>query len=191
MNWNKIIITSIESLPEIIKSLSWPVAVVIIIFIFRKPIGDLIKRIEEAETKWAKIKFKKGLEEVKSIAKETEKKPEREAEIIEKDIYSPISEIISSWNDVENTCQKLLAAKGQHIPLTFRALGSRLKRHNLIDNEHAMILDKLRQLRNVAVHGGSEAIDSDDASEFIRLSENIIEYLREQIDSSNPTPPGR
>ena len=88
---------------------------------------------------------------------------------------------MSAWADVEDVCRELLAKKGVHVPRTYRALGSRLKRSQLIDSEHAAILDKLRQVRNIAVHGAPETVGAREAQEYIVLADRMMTYLNRQL----------
>ncbi len=173
MNWNEIIITSIKSFHH------WPIAIVIIIYILRQPIGKLIEQLAELKIKCGDFsaEMKKFEEKAKDIMPPKEKVEEIKKEIT----YSPVTEIISTWSDVENACKKILEVNGKNIPLTFRAIGSRLKSFNLIDDQHGRMLDNLRQLRNIAVRGRSDTIDSDDAAKFIGLAEILINHIDDKI----------
>lgn len=107
--------------------------------------------------------------------------PEEIQKFEAKVLYNPVAEVMSAWADVEGLCQTLLAKKGENVPKNYRALGSRLKRNQLIDSEHADILDKLRQVRNIAVHGAPGTVDAHEAQEYIMLSELMISYLHSQL----------
>lgn len=177
----------LELVPPIIASLAWPLAAIVIVCLLRRHLQKLIDRLEKAETKWGKLTFSKAIDDIKAdfvkvegIATADESLEETEKPET-KELYAPIAEVMSGWADVEGLCQQLLAKKGVPVPKTYRALGSRLKRNQLIDSEHAAILDKLRQVRNIAVHGAPETVGSREAQEYIALADRMIGYLNHQI----------
>lgn len=170
----------------VVRSLAWPAAAVVIVCLMRRHLEKLIDRLEKAETKWGSLTFK-AIADIKAdfVAVEGPVIPDEssaEAEKIEdKELYAPVAEVMSAWADVESLCQQLLAKNGVDVPGPYRALGSRLKRNQLIDVEHAAILDKLRQVRNIAAHGGPDTVSSWEAREYIALSARMMTYLNRQL----------
>lgn len=173
----------------IIASLAWPFTVIAIVLLLRRHLQKLIDRLEKVETKWGNFTFPRGLDDIKAnfdkveglatadeLLEKTEK-PET------KELYVPVAEVMSGWADVERLCQQLLEKKGGvHIPKPNLASWLRLlKRNQLIDSEHAAILDKLRQLRNIAVHGGPGTVGACEAQEYIALADRMMRYLGRQI----------
>ncbi|MEX0703632.1 MAG: hypothetical protein WD069_16165, partial [Planctomycetales bacterium] len=131
--------------------------------------------------------FSKAIADIKAdfVALEgtvTADEPAAETEKLEgKGLYAPAAEVMSAWADVESLCQRLLEKNGVHVPGPYRALGSRLKRNQLIDPEHAAILDKLRQIRNIAAHGGPDIVSACEAREYIALAGRMMTYLNRQL----------
>jgi len=159
-------------LSAVVASLAWPGAAVVIVCLLRRDLQGLIDRLEKAETKWGSVTFSEAIADIKAdvVAVEGAPTPDEtaaEPERLEgKELYAPAAEVMSAWADVETLCQQLLAKKGVAVPGPYRALGSRLKRNQLIDPEHAAILDKLRQVRNIAAHGGPDTVSACDAREY-------------------------
>ncbi len=177
----------LEIIPPIIASLAWPVTAIVIVCLLRRHLQKLIDRLEKAETKWGNLIFSKAIDDIKAqfVKIEGEVTSDESLEETEKpetkELYAPVSEVISVWADVEGLCQQLLAKKDVSIPKTYRALGSRLKRNQLIDPKHAAILDKLRQVRNIAVHGAPDTVGVREAQEYIVLANRMMTYLNRQL----------
>jgi hypothetical protein len=96
-------------------------------------------------------------------------------------VYLPRAEVLESWLQIEQLCRKLLAHAGEPVPPNFRALGSRLKRYQLIDAAHEDVLDNLRHGRNLAAHG--ERVSADDARVYRNVAANMIAYLNTRLQA--------
>lgn len=156
--------------------IAWPVVVILIILIFKKPLSKLIPSIKKIDMKFLLIEFERGTNEVEDIL-QPETKEEKHF------IYSPITEINDIWLEIENNCRELLKKNKYPIPKTYRALGSRIKKYNLIDEKHRLVLDKLRQLRNIAVRIGEKEIPQKVACKFINLSTVFINYINQELEN--------
>ena len=64
-------------------------------------------------------------------------------------------------------------------PRVFGTLRSR----GLIDDDVAILVLELKQLRNEAVHTPQPDISTADAKEYIDIAERVVEYLRQQRPS--------
>ncbi|HJO92300.1 MAG TPA: hypothetical protein QF753_02770 [Victivallales bacterium] len=157
--------------------IAWPTVTIIALFVFKKPLLKIIPFIEEINIKGIRLKFCQGLKDTDEVLKS--KIPIEN----ENKIYSPIIQINDIWIEIEKSCQNLLKKNNHKAPKIYRALGSRIKKYNLIDKKHGVVLDKLRQLRNLASHIGENNISQNDANEFIRLSTIFIEYINEKLET--------
>jgi hypothetical protein len=188
----------LEFIGPVIASLAWPIAAIVIVCLLRGHLGKLLDRVERAETKWANLSFSRAIRDVGAEFLAVEGKATDEQGVepkelltvegkatdeqgVEPEMYAPVAEVMSAWADVEDLCRELLAKKGVNVPRTYRALGSRLKRNQLIDSEHSAILGKLRQVRNIAVHGSPETVGAREAQEYIILAHRMMTYLDRQL----------
>jgi hypothetical protein len=96
-------------------------------------------------------------------------------------VYLPRAEVLEAWLQIEQLCGKLLAHAGERVPPNFRALGSRLKRYQLIDAAHEDVLDNLRNGRNLAAHG--ERVSADDARAYRNAAADMIGYLNTRLQA--------
>lgn len=168
-------------------SVAWPIAVVVIVCLLRPHLQKLIDRLEKAETKWGNLTFSKAIDDIRArllTIEGTVTCDESQQELDEpatEELYAPVAEVMSAWGEVESLCRQLLAKNEVHVPRTWRALGSRLKRYHLIDSEHAAVLDKLRQVRNIAAHGSPDTVSAHDAQEYVILADRVTRYLSQKI----------
>ena len=91
--------------------------------------------------------------------------------------------IVQVWMEFERTAQKFLVSRGYGLKKTFRGLGMTLKSSGILDSRHLIMLDSLRNLRNLAVHSEAGATNSDDVDEARRLSSELCKYLNSKDKS--------
>src|SRR5262249_50260925 len=166
----------------VLKQLAWPTAALLIVWLLRGPLAELIRHtdvVERDNDGNLRIKFHKIVQAIQQAL--PAEISTIEGKVLNQEVYSPITEIMEAWIQIEERCRKLLARNGQPVPQTFRALGTRLKQHRLLDDKHADALDKLRQGRNLAVHGGLQSIDSTEAAQYLRLADEMIQFLDRRL----------
>jgi len=177
----------LELIPPTVASLAWPVTAIVIVCLVRRQLQELISRLEKAERRFGSLIFPNAIADIKADLVTVEGVPTPDPSLEEtekpeaKDLYAPVAEVMSAWADVEKLCQQLLAKNGHHVSGAYRDLGSRLERNRLIDHGHAAILDKLRQVRNIAVHGGPGTVGAREAQEYSMLASHMTAYLYRQL----------
>ncbi len=157
MDWKTFII-------EILNAVSWPVAAVIGVWLFRKPIYDLIPLIKKLKYKELEMEFS---EQVRELKKESEKAlpstDKQETKLIEnKSKYlqlldiSPRSAVLEAWLELETAMidnihrHELINHEG--ILRGHSRLGHVLLKENIINKGQFDLFHKLRELRNRAAH---------------------------------------
>lgn len=199
MNW-------LDFFAAIVESLAWPVACVVLVSLLRKPLTELLialTRLKNLEFKDLKLSFSDELRELKnkaaeSIASET---PKEQASLSPNpDVHPKISEakrlasdfpepaVAVGWQAVEEALSKAvdrlgLAPETGTLPPT-RSI-ELLNSKGYLHRENVEILQRMRNLRNAAVHGsrGYFEIFTDDANEFIALASAIVKTLNEIAES--------
>lgn len=177
----------IRSLTNLMTSFTWPLAIVMLAIMFRSSLNSLLNKIANIDAMGVKIRFRAGLDNAKKDLAHVGTKPSI-ADSDENTSHVPAVDIQSAWLDVETACRNLLRRKGRKVPNSYRALGSRLKEFRLVDELHGSVLDKLRNLRNIAMHPAAETLTESDAKEFVFLAEQMIEYLDKQSADLNINP---
>lgn len=184
---------------NLISSVVWPLIVVSIVVLLRKPLRELIRdlgrRLRSIKFPGGEAEFSQELAEIKEAADEANLPPVEAVPTgaplllgVEVDIsqwarlaeLSPTAAISEAWRQVENAMRE--AARRFDIPESetrsaialIRALG---KRQALSPDTVAIVSD-LRGIRNTAAHGMKVEISQSDAIEYISLARRIIAALR-------------
>lgn len=193
-----------EFIASLIGSLAWPMAVLVLAWMFRSSLGRLLsgnikrwkagpagleveyweKAIAEARQELAQDRASTPAE----VAAAEEGPREFRDEMTELAVISPRSAVMESFRRVELQLRSMLELVGveQVRPTGARAMAETAVQHGLIT---AATLDAIRgmsTLRNLAAHGhGDSEIDQVRALEFIDLAEAVLFALEH---SSPPRP---
>ena len=181
---------------QLLEAIAWPVALVVGITLFRRPIIKLIPTLRSARYKDLELQFGKRLDELGSQAEKAEL-PEPEArpawvyespdewtfrDYIER--LAPISPrvaIAEAWRRVELALRDAASRRGQRIPGDVMTLSRQLESGGILPRDAASLVRDLRPLRNQAIHAHELDLDPEQAIEFAALAERII--------ASIPVPP--
>ncbi len=176
--------TVFEFISSLVNSLAWPISLVIILIIFRKYIIKIIPSIEKLKYKDFEVEFSKTMKELMDKSKEDiEKQSIKENKLkisAENKLFglvdiSPRSAILESWLLVETAASKALQRKDpEMIKKTYMIaplrLGEYLNRNQLINANQLEIFNKLREIRNKAVHVSEAQFNVNEVTEYIKLS---------------------
>lgn len=179
-----------EYLPFIsclIKSIAWPVAVVLIVLLLRRSLAHLILSLKSFRYRDLELGFEQKLSEVKRGFKKIEidtssdnsKSTPLWNRILNQTEESPTSSILNAWEEILSTIE-YLAEKYEfsiHI-FPFRKMIEDLCDMRIINIEQAEVIENLLALRNLAAHGGDLRINVRQAREVIFLSRKLAEYLK-------------
>ena len=191
---------------NIIPSLAWPIATVILVVIFKKPICNIIPNLQQLRHLKVKdmveIEFEKNIVETKLLANEA-KLPDSK-EILKPDSKStsndmpseidrrieylfrlsednPRAAIIESWLMLEE-CLRDIAAKYQlsfdKFSVTMKFINV-LAQHELINSDIKSIIEHLRLLRNKSVHDYNFDLKSAQAKEYVELTLRVMAALQQ------------
>jgi len=175
---------------ELIKTLIWPLTVLVIVILLRKPIVGLIPLLQRIRYKDFELEFGRQIREVRAEANEELPPPRKvEAEIPQAPdpllalaSVSPRAAVIESWRHVETAA--LDAAQRNNVPLKYRDAASpvrvirALENANVVDPAVMAIFHDLRALRNQAAHAPEFALSTEAVLEYVELAKRLIDYLR-------------
>ena len=184
---------------SIVSSLIWPIVVVFIVIILRRPLQDLIadlgRRLHSIKFPGGEAEFSDELAEIKEAADEANLPPAPisppvgplllEVEGYEKQWIklaelSPRAAITEAWRQVEIAMREVarryeISEKDSRSPLTLiRELGKR----QILTPDILAIVGDLRGIRNTAAHGLRVEITQTDAAEYVALAKRVIAKLR-------------
>jgi hypothetical protein len=185
----QVAIALIQSGAETWKAIAWPGAVLVVVLMLRREVGELIGRVQEIPFRGGSIKF--GIKEVKQLADEAHL-PEAETpapEVIRLRPpgllpylqgvaeVSPRLAIIEAWRRLEGELMdKVTGWRGPGRPTGMR-LTEQLLREEVIDPNLAQIIDRLRFVRNKAIHARDFEVSGSDALEYVRTVERVAKKL--------------
>jgi len=187
-----------------IDKIIWPTFLLVIIFIFRSQISNILLSISKLKYKDFEINLKDEISNIKATIKASEKIPpmkkikkeqigKEESKVETTSILKDARELIElehtigitmGWTALEVEIRKLVLRKNRDSD--YKSVNSTLqnlwflKEENIIDLETYFILEKMRDLRNKAVgHAKFHVeISSNDSFEYIDLAENLIDKLK-------------
>lgn len=177
---------------SVIGSLAWPVAIIVVVLIFRKQLLRIAPWLRELEVGNVKMKFAEELAKATDAA-EAIPAPNASAAapppVTDNDLvlaeHAPIGLVLQSWMNVENALNDAAmkhdltsTLKGTSRPLPTYRLISDLQERGAITTATAKTLSYLRDLRNQVAHRRG-VIDSEQALEYARLAKKVIEALND------------
>jgi hypothetical protein len=172
----------------VIGSLAWPLAVVLLVIVLRKPIKQLFPHLQRLKYKEFELEFGKRVEEVRDeVARELpgetpialladESSPlARLAEV------SPRSAVLEAWRDVELAALDVARAIGgesfRNKTLTFQAI-LLLEQKEAFDRNVISLLRDLRGLRNEAAHAPDFALTKEIALQYVVNASAVARHIR-------------
>jgi hypothetical protein len=189
----------LEFLASLIKSLAWPITLVILVFLFRVPIRRALLSLTRLKYKDLELDFGQELKQLKKEAKAIDITPQppktiaptkrdssqllQEAAQLAQHFAEPA--VAVAWQAVEDELMQAVMrlAVSPDYPVHNSALKNAelLRAQNAIDQRTLELLNRMRNLRNMAIHGThvGASITIDDALEFIALARGVLEKLQE------------
>jgi hypothetical protein len=155
----------LEFIAAMTKYLAYPAVIVIVVLVFRRPIGDLIERLKELSISrdgtGAKFDVK-----TKDVEKVIEKMLPPQSNNVEK--------IEAEWGVLEGMVQNRLAIANVSVDnLDGEHLLMAAKHRNLLTDDQFNSLRGLLALRNLAVLGRSDDITEKRVKDFVLLAKTI------------------
>ncbi|OOE57993.1 hypothetical protein [Salinivibrio kushneri] len=181
-------------LSEIIRSLAWPVTVVVLVFVLRRPIVELIPLLRRLKYKELELEFSQQVSELKAEAEaiseaeagEHEEKEERaspsSSRILNLVSFSSRAAIMEAWLEVESAAIAVASSFWNQPPSdtlkNYPKLGEYLLQCKVINEKQLDIFNKLRRLRNKAVHAEELELSEKDARAYVQLALDLAEHIR-------------
>lgn len=168
---------------EFISSIAWPLAVLAIALLFRRPLSDALRSASGALSAGPfRLEWKRRAEAVEadlgrapSASKgEIDGAAGRFDEIAE---VSPTGAIVEAFGQIEASLRSLLEQEGVanfDRPWNVRKLAEMAREKDLITAETEDAVEGLSVMRNLAAHGGQEDLSPQRAREFVALSQGVL-----------------
>lgn len=183
-----------EHLIKLIEALAWPVAVLILAFGFRNELRKMFNRISKLKYKELEATFDKELSQVENRTKlyvqpeerlitETPAEKSGYAQLLRLADVSPRAAVTEAWRNLESAVDQVAVSMGMDAK---RPMSGVKAIRSLIDKEHidpSLIEDynRLRKLRNQAVHAEEFDISQTEAERYASLAIEIAAFLKRFI----------
>ena len=189
----------LQFLVSVLGLFAWPATVVVVVVLMRTQLRRVLLTLTRLRYKDLELDFGRELKEVEKKAREIDVKPSgppprplaaprdsaqilAEAERLAEEFPEPAVALARSAVEDELLSAVMRLAISPHYPPHNSALRNvqLLLDQKSIDHETFDVLTRMRNLRNIAVHGrgGVSGVSSDEAREFIALVRGIVEKVR-------------
>jgi hypothetical protein len=192
--------TLLQFIATVIQAIAWPVAVLVIVVLLRKPIKSILPNLTKLRYKDFELDFRRELNEISDIAKSSnvsfdQYTPARdspggpksasdlldEATALASDFPEPA--VAVAWSAVEGDLLGAVERNTETDAYRRKSASHLIKLlddRNVIDAGTVEVLRRMQKLRNIAVHERWNAfggISSDEAFEFIALADGVHRKL--------------
>lgn len=188
MNW-------LDFFSALIGHLAWPITVVLIIFLLRKPIIELIPALQKLRFKEFELEFREKIQQAKpKLVKNKDEATLKRKEVNllkERDYYfnlvgvSPRQAIIESWMEVEAAATEAytkLVSPGMKVFMNPRDIFQYLRVNDYLENDEFEISDNLRILGNKSAHMKDiQEMDESLVFEYVSLALDLAVSVREKL----------
>lgn len=167
---------------NLVGSVAWPTAAVILAFAFRVPLKEILERLTKLEALGVKADFDKKLKEAEKQAEKADLPPAPRQPALQDD-RPPSSRVFQAWRELESHLNDVFTRHTGSPPRSYTALRDflhELETKGVIPRESIALFNDLRAIRNRAVHPRSDSPDvsSLQADEFANLTARLIEQLK-------------
>ena len=174
---------------QMVQALAWPLAVLLILFIYRRPFARLLSLVERLRFEGVELEFGQGVADLtRAVNRELPAKALAEASAVTRERLqklaplSPRAVVLEAWLEFEEAA--LDALKRRNVNLSSREartpllLGHALEEAGILDEGKQEIFYKLRTLRNAAAHASDFRLDGDAAMEYADAALRLAAYVR-------------
>ena len=172
---------------ELVKSLVWPITVVVCVALARKPLAALLPFLRTIKYSDVELQFGREVARSETVAErlpipvESETLRQTRESLVQLAAVRPRTAIRETWRAVENAV--LEAAKREHLELAPSArsmpmvVGSLMFNKGIISETQYQVLSQLRQITDEAERAPVDSLTVDEATRVIDLSLKLIASL--------------
>lgn len=170
-------------LVTLIGAIAWPVALVVIVLVFRKQLVKLVARMRAVSgPAGISATFADELEKAREAAEQSPVEPRRESEPLEADdpflklaeVY-PEAAVMEAYKEVESFLANAMGDNGSLVsPTMIMTVLSNVK---VIPYDTLELFQRIRNARNLAVHS-SGRLTTGEAIEFREVARSLVDSLR-------------
>lgn len=175
---------------EVIKSLAWPVATVLLALMLRKPVTELITFLRKLKYKELEMEFSKEVAELKAevntqelaASEPLDVRQNAESRLLKLVNFSTRAAIMEAWIEVESAATEVASSFWSQPPndtlRKYPKLGEYLFKCKVIDRKQLETFNKLRELRNKAAHVEELTLSENDARSYVELASALAAHIK-------------
>jgi hypothetical protein len=175
----------------IVKALAWPLTVLGVFAVLRRPLLGLIPLVARLKFKDLELDFGRRLAEVRAEAEGLPRAPsaaiaaDGDETLLRLASMAPRAAILEAWLRLEATALRAARRQGTSEPVTQLRVPVRLiealEELGVIDARQAAVFHELRSLRNSAAHALGFEPDPEAAREYVRLAARLEQAIEERV----------
>lgn len=173
---------------EMTKALGWPSAILVIVFMFRKPLLELLSLVRKVKYKDVEVELaKKEISEARELTTSKEGEKYDVLSFMELEHFkqladiSPRAAITEAWSRLENSvyqAAKTAGIEARQSGVSFSSVLAALKTSGTIDATSIRLIEKMRAIRNKAVHIQTEGLSASDAIDYVLAMKHAESALK-------------
>tara|TARA_R110002110_G_C13201896_1_gene695487 strand:- start:187 stop:723 length:537 start_codon:yes stop_codon:yes gene_type:complete len=165
-------------------ALAWPLAIFLVAWMFRRPITDRLRNLQNLKGAGFEASFEAASEDVKKSLTKLAADRRLDGLPIGDDEKNAVQRVLSAWVKIEEQVERLAKRLPGEVSLKNDGLGTVLEQ--LVDAKIIGVQARnsvmgLSQMRNLAVHAPSTRVAEGDVQEFLALA-NAILYVLSQSE---------
>jgi hypothetical protein len=184
---------------EMTKALGWPIAILVVFLVFRRPLLELLTLVRKVKYKDVEVELaKKEISEARELTAKQGEQYEvlsfMELEHFKQlaDI-SPRAAITEAWSRLETAVYEAGNVAGMEARpsgISFSSVLAALKASGALDTASIRIIEKMRAIRNKAVHIQTEGLSASDAIDYVLAMKHVESALKAgRMLEAEPNPP--
>jgi hypothetical protein len=180
-----------EQITNFIDVVIWPVTLIGVLLYFRSNLLRLLDRITAFEAGGIRTEFKEGMQEVEDVEVPGSSESQWDSKaslLLRLSDISPTGAVVDAWRELELATISFalshhLNVKGELRRVSGGAAVDALKKAGFLDQSTHDLFQKLREVRNRAVHN-PDPIAPSDARSFTLKSLELASIFREKANSN-------
>ncbi len=172
---------------SVVKSIVWPITVIVIVVILRQPLGALIPFVQRLRFKDFEVEFGERVGEInEEVANEFPEESEailadaEGSKLIRLAEVSPRAAVLDAWLTIELSAVKAAKRISDDLPDSFIPVHKAVRiieSKGNVDRDMMGFLHELRELRNRAAHAPEFALSKESAVEYASSARTLARYL--------------
>lgn len=195
----------LDFINRIFEALAWPSVVLAIAFIFRNELKNVASNLKRLKWGDAEAVFDEGVAEAKAVAKTLDpveneiasKNDQQTYTLLQQAEVSPTGAVIEAYKSVEEKLTSIariawtdIAAISAEHPkrssdptkMPPSLVARTLHKAGWLSHAEILMLERLRETRNLAAHSRDSGISQDSAKDFVRLAGVLEDTLQSKVN---------